>query len=150
MRRAALTPAVLGLAIPALALLPVKPKPVPQTTLLNLSCMSALAAVEQADLAGVFTFIAEKDSSAAFAELLVRNKRARKKYRAKLQADMKASGGVSAWDHEVLIRLLEIYVSPQAETLERLSSSMTADFNELSLAPALSLEEMNSRKTRRP
>ena len=94
--------------------------------LLNLGCVEALAAIGQADLAGVFSFIAEKDAPAAFADLLVHNKKALKKFLAKVEKDLKSASGVAVWDHEALQLAVSIYGSPLAETLEKPSASSSA------------------------
>ena len=113
---------------------------------LNLSCIEGLAAIGQPNLAGVFSFISEQDSSAAFADLLVHDNKALKKYVEKVDRDFKAAGGVTDWDHEVLMFALNLFSGPLAQTLEKPSSKMLARLNELSLAPKLSLEVVASRR----
>src|SRR5205807_2646903 len=56
---------------------------------LNLSCVEALVAVGESRLAGVFAFVAEKDETSAFADLLVHDKGALKKFMAKADKDFK-------------------------------------------------------------
>ena len=118
--------------------------------MLNLSCLAALTAVGHAgDLGGVFSFITEKDSSAAFADFVVHSKPAMKKYFAKLDADFKDAGGVTSWDHEVLMRVLEIYDSPLAETLEPLPPAVSKKLAEISAAPTLALEDITAARRKK-
>lgn len=115
--------------------------------MLNLSCLAALTAVGHAgDLGGVFSFITEKDSSAAFADFVVHSKPAMKKYLAKLDADFKDAGGVTSWDHEVVMRILEIYDSPLAETLDPLPPAASKKLSDMSAAPTMMLEEITARR----
>ena len=115
--------------------------------MLNLGCVEALASVGMADLAGVFSFIAEKDGPAAFADLLVRNRKAMSRFLGKVAKDLKL-GGVSAWDHQVLQFAVSIYASPLAETLDKPSSKTVSKLNELAAAPTMSLEELTARRGR--
>lgn len=116
--------------------------------MLNLSCVEALASVDEAGLAGVFSFIPDKDSPAAFADLLVHNKKATKKFLAKVEKDLKSSGGISLWDHQSLQFALAIYASPLAETLEKPAGKTVSKITELAAAPTLSLEELTARRRR--
>lgn len=117
-----------------------------QGAVLDLNCMEALAAIGQPHLAGVFSFISEKDSSAAFADLVAHDGKALKKYVEKMDKDFKAAGGVTDWDHEALMFALGLFSGPLAQTLEKPSSRILARLNELSLAPKLSLEVVASRR----
>jgi len=121
------------------------PDPVPGGVL-NLSCIEALAAIGQPNLAGVFSFISEKDSSAAFADLVVHDGKALKKYVEKVGRDFKVAGGVTDWDHEVLMFALGIFSGPLVQTLEKPSVRILARLGELSLAPKLSLEAVAARR----
>ena len=111
---------------------------------INLSCMEALVAIEEPGLAGVFSFISEKDAPSAFADFLAHHPKALKKYAAKVDQDLKAAAGVVSWDHEVLMDLLSLFSSPMADTLEKPSSKTMAQMTELSLAPTLSLEAVTA------
>lgn len=114
--------------------------------ILNLNCMTALIAIEHFDLTGTFSFIAEKDTAAALAEFLVRNKQAQKKYIYKLQKDIKETMGISVWDHAVIMRSLEIYASPVAEIVEKPAPGVSERLTQLSLTPTLTNEEMSLRR----
>jgi hypothetical protein len=119
---------------------------VPQAQIINLSCVEALASVGQAAIAGVFSFIPEKDSPAAFADLLAHNRKAMKKFLAKAEKDLKEVSGVSIWDHQALQFTLLIYGSPLAETLEKPSTGLISRISELVAAPVLTLEQMTARR----
>jgi hypothetical protein len=113
---------------------------------LNLSCMEALAAIGQPHLAGVFSFISEKDSPAAFADLTAHDAKALKRYVQKEDKDFKAAGGITSWDHEALMFVLALYSGPLASTFAKPSGSVLTRINELSLAPTLSLEAVAARR----
>lgn len=114
--------------------------------MINLGCVDALAAVGHADLAGVFSFIPEKDGPAAFADFMVRNRKALKKFLAKAEKDLKEVKGVSIWDRQALQFAVSIYGSPLGETLEKPAPKFVARMVELAAAPALSLAEMTARR----
>ena len=112
--------------------------------LLNLSCVEALVSIGQPNLAGVFSFISEKDGPAAFADLVVHDRKALKKWVAKLEKDNKI-GGVSPWDHEAAVFALQIYASPIAETVDK-PGELKDKLSTLVLAPVLTLEELTARR----
>ncbi len=114
--------------------------------LINLNCMDALVAVGRHDLAGVFSFIQEKDSAPAFADLLVRNKAAMKKFLAKLKRNRKAANGITIWDHSVVLYANAIYSSPIGVTLEKPSKKVRKTLNEMSLSPTLTLQQLRQRR----
>ena len=119
------------------------------TGVLNLSLVEALAVVEKPELGGIFTFINESDTPTAFADLLVRDRKALQKYVEKLNKDVKEVGGVSEWDAQVARTALMIYDSPIAETLTKPDKKMLIKLRELSVAPALPLQEMTARRQKR-
>ncbi len=114
--------------------------------MINLSCLEALVAVGQPNLAGVFSFISEKDGPAAFADLLVHDKKAMKKFLAKAEKDFKSADGISSWDHEAVMAAVSIYGSPLAETLEKPASGTMSRLVALSAAPSLKLEDLARRR----
>jgi hypothetical protein len=114
--------------------------------MLNLSCVEALVSIGQAHLAGVFSFVPEKDAPAAFADLIVHDKKALKKYLGKLDGDFKQAAGLSNWDHEALIFALSIYASPMAQTLDKPSGSQMTRMTELGHAPTMTLEQLTARR----
>ena len=123
-----------------------RPEAVAAQGVINLSCMEALVAIDEPGLAGVFSFIPEKDSPAAFADLVAHRGKALKKYAAKLEADFKAAGGITPWDHETALFVVALFSGPLAATLEQPSAKLQAKLAELSLAPALSLEQVAARR----
>ena len=120
--------------------------PRPAAGMLNLSCVEALVAVEHPDLAGVFSFITEKDAPAAFADFVAHNKTAMRRYVDKIGADIKSAAGVTPWDHDVIMRILDIYAGPLAETLEKLPPPIQKRLMEYSAAPSMSLEDVAARR----
>ena len=116
--------------------------------MLNLSCVEALVSIGQASLAGVFSFIPEKDSPAAFADLIVHDRKALKKYAVKLEKDLKEAGGISVWDHEAVAFALSIYASPLAETLDKPGASLLTRLDEFARAQTMSLQDLTARRRR--
>lgn len=114
--------------------------------MLDLNCVEGLVAVDRAALAGVFSFVSQKDTSAAFADLLVRDQKALKKFLAKADKDLKSASGVTVWDHEVLLNALSLFGSPLAPTLDMPSKKILARVTELTLAPTLTLEQVTARR----
>ena len=116
-----MTTLILAAALAAGAAAAAAPDPTPGGVL-NLSCMEALAAIGQPHLAGVFSFISEKDSPAAFADLIAHDGKALKRYVEKVDQDFKAAGGITTWDHEALMFALALYSGPLASTFEKPSA----------------------------
>jgi hypothetical protein len=114
--------------------------------MLDLNCMDALVAAEKSSLAGVFSFIPQKDTTAAFSDLIVRDKKALKKYIAKVEKDLKVASGITLWDHEVVLNALSLFGSPLAATFEAPPKKITDKLTELSVAPTLSLEQVTARR----
>jgi hypothetical protein len=54
----------------------------------------------------VFAYMPMQNQPSAFAELLTRDHKGLKRYTAKLAADMKSAGGLTAWDHQVCVVLI--------------------------------------------
>ncbi|MDD5655921.1 MAG: hypothetical protein PHF00_01535 [Elusimicrobia bacterium] len=117
-----------------------------QGGVINLSCMEALVSIGRAELAGVFSFVADKDSPAAFADLVAHEPKGLKKYAARLEKDQLAAGGITPWDHEALLSLLALFSGPLADTLGKPSAKLLARLNDLSLAPTVPLETVMARR----
>ena len=114
--------------------------------MLNLSCVEALVSIGQPSLAGVFSFIPEKDAPAAFADLIVHNTKALKKFVAKMERDQKEAGGISTWDHDAVSFAVSVYKSPLAETLDKPGEGMLKKLEALALAPAMTLQELTAHR----
>ncbi len=114
--------------------------------LMNLNCMEALNAIEHSWLAGVFSFVSEKDSTAAFADMLARNRKTMSRYLDKLARDMRVAQGITVWDHGVVMQVLGLYASPLADTFRKPAESVQRRLKKFSMAPTLTLAEMTSRR----
>lgn len=117
-------------------------------TMVSLSLIEALAAVRKPELAGIFSFVAEKDAPFAFADLMARDKKALKAYMEKLDDDRKAANGLTDWDHAVCASLVNLYSSPIASTFGKPDEKRMSKINECVLAPVVPLEEIVSRRKR--
>lgn len=114
--------------------------------IIDLNCMEALVAIEQPKLAGVFSFISEKESTHAFANLLANDKKLQKKFVAKVESDFAKARGITVWDHEVLLNLVSLLGSPLGPSLDQPKEKLKNKMIELSMAPTLSLEEVALRR----
>ncbi|MFI5360737.1 MAG: hypothetical protein ACHQ49_02105 [Elusimicrobiota bacterium] len=113
------------------------------TGMISLSLIEALTALRQPELAGIFSFVAEKNAPFAFASLVARDKKAMKLYLNKLDGDFKTAAGLTEWDHEVCASLITLYssqLSADPKILKRINDCM--------LAPTVSLEELVLRRKR--
>lgn len=156
MIRSALLAAAVALAAPALAgaaAAPTTSEAAASATMasggmVSLSLIEALAAVKEPQLGGIFSFVAEKDAPFAFADLLARDKKAMKLYLKKLDADRKAAGGLTAWDHQVCASLVNLYASPIAASFGAPDAKRMSKINQCVLVPVLSLQQIVSMRKR--
>lgn len=151
MIRTALLAAAVALAAPALAGTAPAPSapaaaPVASGGMVSLSLIEALAALKQPQLAGIFSFVSEKDAPFALADYLARDRKAMKRYLGKLDDDRKAGGGLTGWDHDVCASLVNLYASPIAGTFGRPDEKQMSKINQCVLTPVVSLEEIVSRR----
>jgi hypothetical protein len=151
MTRIVLAAAVLALSSPALAgasaaqASAVQTAPSP-TGMISFSLIEALAALHQPQLAGIFSFVSEKNAPFAFADFLARDKKAMKLYLAKLDGDFKAASGLTEWDHEVCASLINLYGSPLAGTFGVPDAKRMKQINDCMLASTVSLEDIVARR----
>lgn len=117
-------------------------------SVVNLSLIEAVAAIEMPQITGLFAFIAEQDASFAFADLVARDPKAMKKYLRKLKGDMKAANGLTDWDHEVCATLVNLYASAIGVTLGRPSDKQMSFINECVLSSVVPLSEIVTRRKR--
>lgn len=144
MTKAALVAAVLALAAPSRAAAPAAAAPA--GGMVSLSLVEALAAVDRPELAGLFSFIAERDAPFAFSDLLARDAGALKAYLKKLDKDMDAADGLTDWDHAACASLVNLYSSPLAATFEKPKPKDLSRINKCVLAPVVPLEAIVGRR----
>jgi hypothetical protein len=118
------------------------------TGMISFSLVEALAALHQPQLAGIFSFVSEKNAPFAFADLLARDKKAMKLYLNKLDDDFKAAGGLTEWDHEVCASLINLYSSPLPPGFERADAKRLKQINDCMLSPTIALETIVSKRKR--
>lgn len=153
MTRLAALAVLLGLPASALAAAPAAaPRPVPAAaggpSVMNLSLIEGIAAIELPQVQGLFAFIPEQDASFAFSDLLARDPRSLKRYVSKLREDKKASNGLTSWDHEVCGTLVNLYASALGATLAKPRPKDFQFINECVLSPVVPLAEIVSRRKR--
>lgn len=117
--------------------------------MVDASLIEALAAIKKPEVAGVFSFVSEKDSPFAFADLLARDRRSLKRYLKKLDKDEKAAHGLTPWDHEVCASLVNLYASPLAKTFGKPDEKWLSKINECMLTPALPLSQIVAARRKR-
>ncbi|MBI3288394.1 MAG: hypothetical protein HYZ74_02610 [Elusimicrobia bacterium] len=131
-----------------LALAPAAPAAEPSGNLLGGSLVEALAAIQKPELSGVFTYVGEKNTPRAFADLIARDPKAMKRYLEKIKNDMKVAEGATAWDHEVCATLVTYYNGPAIAGLKRPDAKRMKILNAGVLAPVKELQEIVSRRGR--
>lgn len=118
-----------------------------QPQMISLSLMDALIAVGAQDLAGVFGFIPDANTAPAFADYLLHERGALKKFVKKGKKDLKETGGVNEWDRLVAMYLIQINGSPALPPgIEHLPKKVEYDVSEIVLAQPLTLQEMTARR----
>ncbi len=141
--RLVLLAAALAVLVPA-----VRAQDLPPAHVLNFNCLEALAAVGKSDLAGIFSYVPDKDTAAAFADLLVHQPKVLRKFLAKGEGDVKQVGGISQWDHDAAAYAISIFsLPPAALAAPKPSSSQLKRLRALADAPVLTLEEMTARRS---
>ena len=145
MIKAALAAAAFALAIPARAGTPATVRAEP-TGMISFSLVEALAALHQPQLAGIFSFVSERNAPFAFADFLARDKKAMKLYLNKLDDDFKAAAGLTDWDHEVCASLINLYAAPLPPGFDRADEKRMKQINDCMLARTVSLEEIVAKR----
>ena len=118
-----------------------------QSQIINLSLVEALIAVKATDLAGVFGFIPEEQSSMAMADYLMHDHKALKLFVKKAEKDLSVAEGVNEWDKRVLLFLVGIDASGVLPPgIERVPKRWMERINSLSLAQSLPLQVIVQRR----
>lgn len=110
--------------------------------------IEALAVVKKAELSGVFTYIGDKNGPSAFADLIARDPKAMKRYSAKLKTDMKAVGGLTAWDHQVCATLVNAYAGVPMPGIKRPGVKQIKVFNDCVLSTVMELSEIVTKRNK--
>jgi hypothetical protein len=110
--------------------------------ILSGSLIEALTAVKKPELGGVFTYVGSQNAPQAFADLIARDSKAMKRYTAKLGADQKAAGGLTAWDHQVCATLVTHYAGAEMPGLAKPDAKRLKALNSCVLAPIMELQEI--------
>ncbi|MFH1723808.1 MAG: hypothetical protein ABII00_04205 [Elusimicrobiota bacterium] len=114
---------------------------------INLSLMDALVAVGATDLAGVFSFIPEMQSSMALADYLMHNRKALTKFIKKGEKDLKEVQGINEWDKQVFLFLIGINAQPRLPAgIERIPEKLMKQVNRMGLAQPLPLRIIVERR----
>ena len=116
----------------------------PQSGIISLSLIEALSAIKQPELVGIFLFVAEPDGPAAFANFLVRDMKALKRYTEKLEDDRKVAQGLTGWDHEVCANLINFYASSAGGVFGRPDAKRMSKINQCVLSHVVALEAITA------
>lgn len=114
--------------------------------ILSGSLIEALQAVEKPELGGVFTYVDAKNAPTAFADLVARDAKAMKRYTDKLMSDLKAAGGLTAWDHQVCATLVNYYAGIPMPGIKRPDAKRLKALNTCVLSPVMELEVIVERR----
>lgn len=111
------------------------------------SLIEALKAIEKPELGGVFTYVGAENAPRAFADLVARDPKAMKRYTGKLMDDLKAAGGLTAWDHEVCATLVTHFAGGgEVPGIKRPDKKRMKALNDCVLAPVMELQEIVMRR----
>lgn len=114
--------------------------------ILSGSLIEALQAVEKPELGGVFTYVDAKNAPTAFADLVARDAKAMKRYTSKLMSDLKAAGGLTAWDHQVCATLVNYYAGVAMPGIKRPDAKRLKALNDCVLSPVMELAVIVERR----
>jgi hypothetical protein len=115
--------------------------------MLSGALIEALKAIEKPELGGVFTYVGPQNAPRAFADLIARDPKAMKRYTSKIMDDLKAAGGLTAWDHEVCATLVNHYAGgAEMPGIKRPDKKRLKALNDCVLAPVMELQEIVMRR----
>lgn len=114
--------------------------------ILSGSLIEALAAVGKPELGGVFTYVGNQNAPRAFADLIARDSKAMKRYTGKLTDDLKAAGGLTAWDHEVCATLVNHYAGVEMPGIKKPDEKRLKALNDCVLSAVMELSDIVSRR----
>lgn len=115
--------------------------------MLSGSLIEALTAVGKPELGGVFTYVGDKNAPRAFADLIARDPKAMKRYTGKIMDDLKAAGGLTAWDHEVCATLVNHYAGAvEMPGIKKPDAKRLKALNDCVLAPVMELQDIVMRR----
>jgi hypothetical protein len=124
------------------------PPPAPPTGNVDLSLIDTLDAIGEPQLGGVFKYISDQYAPFAFAEILAADKKAMKRFLAKIDDDHKAAGGISQWEKTVCAVLVNTYQNtPDDDPLKPDKKRMSV-INRCMLVPVVTFQEILMRRRR--
>lgn len=115
--------------------------------MLSGSLIEALKAIDKPELGGVFTYVGPQNAPRAFADLIARDPKAMKRYTSKIMDDLKAAGGLTAWDHEVCATLVNHYAGGnEMPGIKKPDAKRLKALNDCVLAPVMELQDIVMRR----
>lgn|GEM_PF-2103764 len=105
----------------------------------------ALSAIDQPKMRAVFGYVASQYSAMAFADYLVGDSKALKRYVKKISADRRLVGGLTQWDHNVCVVLVNRFEAA-AEAEDRPSASRLSEINQCLLSRVANFQEILMRR----
>lgn len=116
-------------------------------SIISMSLMEALVAVDRPELAGVFAYVPAEQDTVAFADFLLRDRPGLKAFLKKVEKDRKAFGVINAWDKDVCLHLVAATAGGGAPLgLRPLSKSQLDRVSRLSLAGGVTLQFLVERR----
>ena len=116
--------------------------------ILSGSLIEALMAIGKPELGGVFTYVGEKNSPSAFADLIARDVKSMKRYTSKLGDDRKAAGGLTAWDHQVCATLVNYYAGAAMPGIKKTDAKRLKELNACVLSSVVELQDIVSKRNK--
>ena len=115
--------------------------------IINMSLMEALVAVKHPELAGVFSYVPDAQTTVAMADFLLRDHDSLKRFLKRVDADYRSVKLVNGWDKEVCLHIVAATanrsVPPGAQELSKRLYDVVA---RLSLSPGVPLEIIIQRR----
>jgi hypothetical protein len=125
----------------------VTPPRMSQGAVLNLSLIEALVAVRQQRLSGVFAFVPEDRTGLAFANYMMYDHKALKRYLKYARKIFDKAGAISHWDKRVMLLLVGMVNQAQRPPgVEAVGKKQVSQISELALVPGVPVEELRTRE----
>lgn len=125
----------------------VAPPSMPQGALLSPTLIQALDAIKARRLLGVFSFVDPSRTNVAFANVLLYDRKALKRFVKFAKKRYKAAGAITYWEKQVLLLLVGLNEQRGLPPgVERLSGGLLEAVSEMALVPGVEEDRFRSRR----
>ncbi len=125
----------------------ISPKGMRQGVVLNLTTIEALAGIGKQHLAGVLSFVAPEDTILAFANLLLADHKALKRFVKFGNKRFKIAGAITRWEKQVLLLVVGLNEGKDElpPGMKKVPKGLIAKVSELALAPGVTPDDFRAR-----